>query len=171
VHFEVQPTAEDYVDAQRLQMRPSKSLRIVLYFLLPPAGVGSAYLLYESLRGAPLIKHDYTLPTFLVLFPVFFGLLRNVYAPWYTRRLFKQQKTTHNKISFVFDTAGMRAESLHGSSNIPWSHFRKWKANDRVLLLFQSDALMNLVPLRALPDPASREALLALVQNGIGPQA
>jgi hypothetical protein len=171
VHLEARLTADDYIDAQRLNLRPGKRLRIFLYCVLPPIGLGSAFILYDWIRGAPLIKHD-SLIGLLVPFITFVVLLRwYVLLPSYTRRVFKQQKTLHDKIVFDFNTEGMRAEALHGASHVPWSHFHKWKANGRVLVLFQSDLLMNLVPLRALSDSASREALLALVENGVGPQA
>jgi hypothetical protein len=156
--------------AQRLALRPSKSFRLVLCCLLPPAVLGQAYLVHEWIRGSPLIKNDSPL-AFLVLFITFLALAWYVGVPWQARRIFKQQKTLHVRIVFHFDTEGVRAESPHGASNIPWSHFRKWKANGRVLVLFQSDVLMTLVPLRALPDAASRDALLALVENGVGPKA
>jgi len=171
IHLETRLTVEDYVDAQRLHMRPARSMRIFLRFTLPPVVAGLAYLFYDWIRGTPLIKHDWWLGPLLPALAALFFLHRYVMVPRLARRLFEQQKSLHHELTFDFDAEGMRVRSPWGVSTIPWSDFRKWKASRRLLVLFQSDVVINLVPLHALPDAATREALLSLVDKGIGPEA
>jgi hypothetical protein len=166
IHLEVEFVAQDLVDAQRLHMRPGKRFRIFLYCTLPPVLAGAAYLFYDWIRAAPLMKHD---PAGLALpMLISFVVLWFWFLPSQARKRFAQLKSLHGKQVFDFDAGGMRASSPRGNTNIPWSDFRGWKVNERVLILLQADVVMTVVPLRALPDAALKEALLALVENGIG---
>ncbi len=163
----VQFTAQDLLDAQRLALRPSRRLRPFVTVGLPIGVAGLAFMTYEWISGGPLIKHDSSIGLFLpVCAALFVGWL--LFMRSFARKTFAQDKAYRAPVTFEIDEDGVRATSEFGASTRPWAHFRRWKVDRRVLLLYPADAVMQVVPLRAFVDPGERAHLMALVQRHLG---
>ncbi|MFA6286892.1 MAG: YcxB family protein [Opitutaceae bacterium] len=156
----------DYVNARRLALRPRTSIRIALYVLLTllaAALAGEVWTFLLSGQSPPGM-------VLLILAPVYFALFYFVFIPFGSRRIFRQQKNLQDPATFAFTDQGMRVDSVRGHMELPWSDFHKWKANDKVLLLYHSSAIFNMIPRRAFATAADFAAFRELVERHLGKQ-
>jgi len=71
-----------------------------------------------------------------------------------TYRIFRQQKSLNLPFSIEATSEAFCAFNETGKTTMPWGHFVKWKESERLLLLYHSDILFNLVPKRLFQSGA-----------------
>ncbi len=60
------------------------------------------------------------------------------------------QRHLQEELTVTWDTQGLRAATLNSDTRTPWPHYRRWREDARVVLLYQSDALFQFIPKRVL---------------------
>ncbi len=139
------PTVADTLAAYRLHSRPGRA-RLVVVAAVMAAGSWVAFSETDRSLGSLLI----TIAVGIVAYGgmaagIWFGVL-----PWWVRRVYRQQKNLHEAVTLEWDAAGLRARTGRGQAAMAWADYVKRRENEVVLLLYQSDALFQFVPLRVL---------------------
>jgi len=159
--FKVQITAEEYTAAVQYQSGFKVPPTASFYFLLALCAVamifGSVTL---SQRGAPI---------YYAIFPVavFAGILLFGYAllPRRARILYNQQRELHEPMQIEITQEAVRFETSSGTSTRQWASFVKWGETPHNILLYQSDALLNVLPKKALPEPNAPNEIRSYLKN------
>ncbi len=143
--------ADDYVSA--LGLHATWSLRrwlvhVALAFV-------AAVVLFVSFPGWPAILAGGVLGG-AVGSLVCYGLSRTFYLPWKARRMFAQQKSLHDGYELTWDEDGLSIRGRRGQGATPWSEYLRKKENERLVLLYQSDVLFQMLPKRAFGGESSR---------------
>lgn len=89
-------------------------------------------------------------PLVLIFALLFVGL--PVVQRWQIRRIHSQQKSLQNPISLEVDEDGISWTASNGNARIAWSDLYRWKGDDKMTLLYESQCLMRIVPHSALAD-------------------
>lgn len=160
--IQVQLDAEDYVSAQALHNAWTRK-RVVTTLGFGVAGLLLALLRYEwsMVAGGALIGGA-------IGGAVAHELARKLLLPRRARRLFAQQKNLQRPLTFHWDDSGLAWSSENGSGKTAWSDYLKRRQNDRVVLLYHSDAMFQMLPRRAftrLEQWRSFEAELARIKS------
>lgn len=71
-----------------------------------------------------------------------------------TRRIYAQQKSLHEEFEFSWDETGFDLATPSARSRHHWADFRQWAEGPDGIILYQSDALFNMLPKRALSEEA-----------------
>lgn len=87
-----------------------------------------------------------------------FGLL-----PRRVRRVFAQQKSLHGPAEVEWDDEEIKLSGATGLSRFAWHDFVKWHESSSTILLYQSDAMFNLLPKRAF-SPEQIDTIRAAVK-------
>lgn len=101
---------------------------------------------------------------FLILF---FLVVQSVVAPSRYRKVFEQSQrlTGFQEITVRDDALATKAQ--FGQAVIPWNRFAKWSADERLLLIFQTDAQFHLLPKRQFTGEQIGEIVSALRTAGV----
>jgi hypothetical protein len=161
----VQLTPDDYIAAQRLHGR----LKTVVVGIVMVLAMG---ILAFFARNGAVFSLGF-LEDASVGWSIWFVLilmLRGFYLPWRCRRTFSQQKTLQQVVDKVIDEDGLSVTSVYGSGRIPWGDYYKWKSNERLILLYQSSRIFNMIPRRWMANDADYEAFKVLLTRAIGPE-
>jgi len=142
----VQLDADDYVSAQALHCRWTRKA-----ILAHGVAVGAGVLLV--LIGG---QYGYIIGAGLIGGAVGGGVVREFnrrfILPRRARKLFAQQKNLQRPLRFGWDEQGLAWVNESGSGKTAWSDYLKWRENDRVFLLYLSDAMFQMLPKRAFAD-------------------
>jgi len=157
-------TPEDYIRARRLSMRPRPWLRIVGYIVV------ALFIAFIVWQGYDVFAHGKRQGDFWMIVGIAAYLLTAYFLllPWRTRRLFRQQKTLQHPIELELTENHFSGSSSHGTFKMAWSDFHKWKKNDHVILIYQSAALMHMIPLRAFQSPTDIATLVSILEKHLG---
>jgi len=74
------------------------------------------------------------------------------------------------QLEVEFGETRFSAKSANGSFSIEWADLHKWKKGKKCLLIYQSEAIMHLVPLHAFSPGEDRIAVCSLLGEKMGPQ-
>ncbi len=159
-----QLTEQDYMRAQTLHMKPRRAFVILGYVISIPFAVMVLYYIVQGLRGGHW-PNGLGVALFLVVyfFAIFFVIL-----PWRRKRLFRQHKALQRPYSLEFSAEGVIGESASSRGHTPWADYRKWKADQCTVLLYHTDAMFQMVPLRVLGSEAECDELLGLIEKHLG---
>lgn len=142
-------TEGDVVCAQRLHATPKTSLSVFLLAVAVIVVVG-AYAEGQLSAGAAIGG-----------VAGMFGWLAILYLviiPYRAKRIYRQQKSLHLSHSFWWDNEMVFFQSQDSEGKIRWSDFTKVKENRKMLLLYHSDTLFNMVPKHCFAGPEDLEA-------------
>jgi hypothetical protein len=81
-------------------------------------------------------------------------------APRRARRAFREHKALAGEFTFAWDAEAITINHALGSSRLPWTVFHGWLETPDILLLYQTRALFNMLPKRAVP-PDAVDAIVA----------
>ena len=129
--------------------------RVVLLLLCMLAGLLLVLVHHEWSRLA-----GYTLVCGAVGGLIGYDAIRRLWLPRSARRLFSQQKNLQRPIGFTWDRQGLGWISENGSGRIPWDDFIKWRQNERVVLLYHSDLLFQMLPKRAFTEEGQLQSIM-----------
>jgi len=90
-----------------------------------------------------------------------------VLIPWQMKRHFRQAPGLRDEIELSWDDERLSFETTRGNSRLAWSDYHRWGENERLLLLFQSEILYNIVPKAALNADELAAIREALEQAGV----
>ncbi len=108
----------------------------------------------------------------LVFYPIFIigfvALYWYVLRPGQIARVYKQHKELASPFEMELTDEGYSIKNDYGTGKIPWRDFAKWKANQKMILLYRTDNMFNMVPRRLLQDESETEYILEQLQkNGV----
>lgn len=161
-----QLTADDCVAARWLALRPRRSLRIVGYGVIALFILAIAWQLIEFASGSPLQSGFW----WMIAAIAYLGLVFFVFMPWRIRRVYRQQKTLQAPFEVEFGDSAFAGQSKHGSFSIAWSDLHKWKLGQKCLLIYQSEAIMHVIPSRAFASSDQRDEAVRLLEAKMGEQ-
>lgn len=84
-----------------------------------------------------------------------------------SRRIFTQQKSLHDAFELSWDETGLELSTQAARSRHPWADFRQWAEGADGIILYQSDALFNMLPKRAFSEDALADIRQRLDQAGV----
>ncbi len=150
----VQLDLKDYRDSQRLHMGMLGGSRIPLIILLGASIFCVLPIVFLWLSGG--LNSDittsltYILP--IVLIGVVLGFIYYNSIRWSAQRIFSQQKDISKPYEVEITPDAFITSNEYGYSKRPWGDFRKWKEDQKLLLLYYSDVLYTPIPKRFLSD-------------------
>lgn len=144
---------KDYVAAQFLHLRPRPVFAFIGVFLL--AAYALVLFVFPSLLTFGVAV--YLVGSFLL------------YVPWRARRNFRQYAALSESVSVEVHPDGLRFTRKNGEGLLPWSEIRKWRRNQRLLLLYPASNIFHLLPSHFF---ASSEAYIEFInetEKRVGP--
>ena len=139
-----QITEKEYMAFQRLNMRQSKIVDIIdtLIVCLTLTALTIVWTHESDPRGSWI----YYLPLFLILLA--FPVLRLIVLPWRWRRVFAQDSEIQLPVAIELREEGIHVKNDIGESTRPWTHYRRWKEGDGLLILYLADNRATPLPKR-----------------------
>lgn len=162
-------SADDLVAATRVQWAIGvRSRRMLVIFALLGLGYSALFFFTSNDWDAEALGWGaltgVVVATLLVAVLCAIGLFRSTRR---ARRLHAQQKSIHGPLEARWDETAITFTAPTGTSRHPWGDFVKWTEFGGGLLLYQNDALFNMLPVRALSRDDRDSIRNALVANGV----
>ena len=95
----------------------------------------------------PLWAHVLTVALIAAVLSAVLLILFQISLRRWVRRYFKEQVSLHHPVDVEWDGEGVRTRTPIDQSQRRWTDFVGWRANDRILLLYQSSAFANMFPI------------------------
>ncbi len=141
--LQCQLTPRDYIQAQFLHLRPRPFLYWTGLFFV---GLLLLACLYGFLN---LSESDAWWTPYVILSTLLYlALSYGVWMPMRTSRIFSQQKTLQEPYEVEVYEDSFLASSKYGQTKMAWKDFHKYKTNKRIILLYQSDDIFHMFPIR-----------------------
>lgn len=145
----------DYYRAQLLHLRPPQWARIIIYLFIGLWGLGFLGAVVFAIRG----EFNWLYVTQGAILIVFLLVIRFYLTPRQARRTFAQQKELGVPWEMLVTETGLEISNEFGHARRPWGDFIKWKEDDDLLLLYESDTVYRVLPKRFF-SPAEQLARL-----------
>ncbi|MEM8695122.1 MAG: YcxB family protein [Pseudomonadota bacterium] len=152
-------TERDAVDATKLFYRRqmfgrSKPMVFLIVVIIAAVtvlvGLGEADRVLDNSLLQILISVIILVVIVIAIFYLFFV------APM-ARKNYRQTKLLHGEVEISWTPEAITFAGDWGSTIIAWGDYHKWAENERLFVLFQSDALFNILRKDALGPEASLE--------------
>lgn len=98
----------------------------------------------------------------------YIGVIFLLVMPRKVRKVFAEQKSLREPVELELTDEKLLGACPSGTFNIAWKDVLQWKHTKSVVLIYESSAIMRLIPLRALNE-AERVQLLTLLETHLGP--
>jgi hypothetical protein len=135
-------TPEDYLEANLLHLRRTGWARVVFTAFI--AIIFCAIILLFIYYGI----EAYYLCAPVIVLVLLFIVWRFMLLPRNIKRLYTQQKDLGSPFEIELDEDSFCSSNEYGHSRYPWDHFVKWKENEKLILLYLSDAVITMLPKR-----------------------
>lgn len=153
--MQVQITEDDCLDALRLNLKPRPWVAVLGWLIAALVLLVLGLSTRAALQGRA--QWDNLLSALAIAFLLTWYWL---YLPWRVRRLYRQQRSLHEAFTVVLDAdAGLRFESARGQGLLPWSHIGRWRESRSLFVLYESDALVHILPKRFFDETLSEDRL------------
>jgi hypothetical protein len=152
----------DYLSAQALHHKWSKR-KVMVVFLLVIAASALGWVLW--CQGVWVIAGG--IAGGLISGVIAGTIVRFIYVPWKTRRVYRQQKSLQREFTLSWNADGVQSKNANGEYSVSWSDFIRWKENDRLYLLYLSDIMFSMVPKRAFDSEADMDDFRNHLVKGI----
>jgi hypothetical protein len=145
---------EDFLAAWRLQLKHNSFVRVCRFaplLLLVVTGLG----VWTEFRDHGLLVGLFSILPMGILSGLLVGLnilSDRVLLPRRAERFLAQQKSIQGDISIGWDDEGLAFIATAAQSRTAWGDYFKWLENDAVLVLFQSENMLNILPKRCLSE-------------------
>ena len=77
-----------------------------------------------------------------------FVISRYLYAPWKTRRMYRNYAAAREPVTIQIKDEGVKFISEMGESTIGWRHILRWREDSEFVLIYQAPHLYHVVPKR-----------------------
>jgi hypothetical protein len=149
---DIQLGPDDLVQSAKLQfltfLRSRRGMvRLGLCALI--AGIGFGMFMWDGsvASGVVIAVYIVLLPLAIVAVP---GAIVWFVTPHTSRRMFAQQASLRQPYRMTWDDTHYRATGDSGQAVIAWTDFFRVERNDRLITLYESQALRRIIPLRFL---------------------
>jgi hypothetical protein len=162
-------TEADLLAVSKLTMRGARRLFLILG-IVDLLGIAVAVWLEIAdpfhldgsigfmLGGAALLSGASLLYAVLVLLPK--GI----------KRSFSQNKALQRPHSLSWDADKLTFTSEQANVALPWTDFRRWRANEGYFVLYITDRQIRVLPKRAFPEPRVVAEFSQLLADKVGPE-
>jgi hypothetical protein len=123
-------------------------------------------ILWLAFFGPPRFRGG-TLRWALLAFMVYFAASYLIWLPLKWRRIYRQYKGLQRPQKYLITDEAMKVEAENGSGTIRWSELVKWKEGNGVFLLYPSDVLFYIVPLRFFASAEQIESFRQLLSRAL----
>ncbi|WP_020180718.1 YcxB family protein [Methylopila sp. M107] len=150
------PQEADFVAANRLHLASSfRTPRLLVRFALlwlfcvaVFAAIVAPFTPWREAQAAILVFSAFAaVGVFAVPFAITFCL-----GPYAVRRRFRQEKQLSDPIEVQWSEEAYEAVTPRITNRIPWSDYVRTAENDRLFMMFLSDATFQLLPKRVLSE-------------------
>jgi len=144
---EMELTAEDYISARYLGLRPRRSIKILGWSCLVMLLVLTAVIL--------IFDRPVEMP---YAFWVLVGSVAYLACWWWvmipcsTRRIVRQQKSFGIPHTVTVSKEGLCKRSENGEGRFKWEDMYRFKKSESMILVYHSEALMEMLPRRFFSD-------------------
>ena len=163
--FTVEITEQSILDFGALHRR---NLKWSLLAIMAGIGVLLGVLIRRSSvangNAPPLWAH---IVAITLICAVIYGvamLLGRIHFRYWARRYFRQQVSLHHPANVVWDEDGISIATPIDQSQRRWTDFVCWRANDRILLIYQSLAIANIFPMTG-ENAAQIDGIIAALER------
>lgn len=99
--------------------------------------------------------------------PIAYLLIMKVAVPWQAKRHFKQVALLSEEAFAEWDGGGITLGGTRGHARLAWSDFYAWDRIPEVVMLYQGEALFNMLPVDAIGENAAVEIEGHLKASGV----
>ncbi len=92
------------------------------------------------------------------------------WRPRQMKRQYDQLKVLQVEYTVEITEEAFITRSVYGESKVPWSVFHRWKSTNDMVVLYQSDASLQVCPRRVFPSSADFEQFRAILRRHLGPE-
>lgn len=164
MEYKGQISLKNYISAQWLHLRPRPLLRYIGIIVSIFLGFGLACRIINVINGEKPELHFWIIWGVFLSLVVWFFVIR----PLRWKKHYKQQKLLKEPFEFTFLEDGIKAKSKTGEGYLEWDTFLKWKEGKHLILLYQSDILMNILPKRDFKSKEEIDQFRSLLIKKIG---
>ena len=143
-------TADDYVNAQFLHMRPRPVIKFAGYILAILFAVVVIISVYRMLLHGN--ENIGSCTFFVIVCSLYLLMYFRVLIPLRAKKIFKQQKTLHDPFETEISIEGIATTHPRGNFKMAWKDFHKYKVGRDLILVYQSDAIFHMFPKRWFSD-------------------
>jgi hypothetical protein len=97
-------------------------------------------------------------------------VVQYIYVPQRIKKVSRQFIDLSGEQEYRFTDSGVAYKDQYRESNLPWGKYVKWLEDDRVLVLFQTDNTVNLLPKRCFSSEQLAEVRRVVVESKIPAQ-
>ncbi|MDD5094341.1 MAG: hypothetical protein PHV74_08195 [Dehalococcoidia bacterium] len=144
--YEGQYTYDDYLFANRLNYRSSRTTKITR---------GALFLLFVVAIFVVISSPDNILSWFFIAILVVLLGFPYTILPTLTRRAFAQQGQLHSQVRFVFDSGKIISTTSAGEATLTGLH--RYMISDRMILLYIAPNTFIMLPRRFLGSDSEME--------------
>ncbi|WP_108809894.1 YcxB family protein [Sphingorhabdus sp. Alg231-15] len=160
------PTEDDLRAAYGLHLKQMGWKRFA-YLLLFGLAIGIAMAAYD---GFDDMTKAIGLVAGMTLWAGIVALVMSVLVPtWWVPRLSKkiynQQKDLRLETTSWWDDEKLHSSNEQGHAHLTFADMIKWRADDKIVLLYRSDHLFNFLPARIFKDDAHKNGLIRRLQD------
>lgn len=137
IPFEGALTYQQFRTGQRLHAGSRLALWAMFGFLATIAIIDGVF----AFQGDEALWRPLALVGFAAVFLLVIG-----FQEWSIRRAWKTHKLAHDRIRGVLDETSLSVEGEVGSARIPWDRLHQWQASSKVLLIYQSNNALHILP-------------------------
>lgn len=149
-------TADDYVAAARLHITRAfyrnKLIKLALIMGLLYAVLAFAVMGQWTWRHAAGAAGLGAIAAVIIALGI--AATNHIMVARRSRRIYAQQKSLHNEFEFSWDETGFDLAAQSARSRHNWADFRQWAEGPDGIILYQNDALFNMLPKRAFSEEA-----------------
>lgn len=160
------PSEEDLRAAYGLHINQMTGKRFG-YFVLFGAFVGIAIAATDGFDNMPRVIGLIAGMTLWagVVAGLFTLLMPIWWVPRLSKKIYKQQKDLRLETTSWWDDHKLHSSNEQGHANLNFSDMVKWRADEKVVLLYRSDQMFNFLPARIFKDEAHRGGLIRRLQD------
>lgn len=163
MQIEYEISEQDFLDAQKLAIRKAPKLATRLLFrILPFWGM----FLFLAVVW-PVFREGFVWKTEMIA-PLGFGILC-LASPLLMKRAYqrayRRNPSNHGRRSLVLDESGVSISGSTFSSQLKWEHFIRFVEDEKVILLYQSSQVVQIIPKQQLCQEQISELREAFTRN------
>jgi YcxB-like protein len=159
----------DYLATQLVHAQTSRFAKIFIFFCGMLVFSSMLYLFFNM--GDQKIEDIIPILLFLLVFVLVFFIspifYRKVVLPKQVKQAFAQQKNLSLPFEIEFTETGMNFSNAIGNNTWTWEYFTKWNENEDIIVLYQSDNVIQMIPKRLLVDQQQLDMVKSLLQKNI----
>ena len=160
------PTVDDLKAAYALHLKQAGWKRTG-YFIAFGAVMGAVIVAINGFEGP--VQALPTVGAMIIWAALVAGLLQFllpiVWVPRFAKKIHKQQKNLRLETETWWDDEKLHSKNAQGTAFLEFADMIKWRADDNILLFYQSDNLFNFLPIRAFKDKSLLDGLIRRLQD------